>query len=92
MMIDEVDMETYKERIGRYRIVYHEELPEAHKAEYRLNGIDPDARRVLYWSSNDFNAADEMLTECIVNNASRFKTYYLVDAGKEEIVERAAWL
>lgn len=85
-------METYKERIGRYRIVYHEELPEAHKAEMRLCGIDPDARRCLEWSFDNINDADEMLTECILNNKSRFKTYYLIDAGKEEIIERAAWL
>ena len=84
-------METYRERIGRYRIVYHEELPEAHKAEYRISGIDPDARRVLYWSSNDLAHADEELAYC-QKHAPSYKTYYLIDAGKEEVVERAAWL
>ena len=84
-------MATYKERIGRYRIVYHEELPEAHKAEMRICGIDPDTRRVLYWSSNDVYDAECMLAEC-QKRAPAYKTYFLVDAGKEEVVERAAWL
>lgn len=84
-------MATYKERIGRYRIVYHEELPEAHKAEYRLSGIDPDARRVLYWSSNDLDAADRELAYC-QKHAPSYKTYWLEDNGVEEIIDRAAWL
>lgn len=84
-------METYKERIGRYRIVYHDELPEAHKAEMRLCGIDPDTRRCLEWSFNNINDAEEMLAEC-EKHAPGYKTYYLIDAGKEEIIERAAWL
>ena len=84
-------METYKERIGRYRIVYHEEHPDAVKAEYRLNGIDPDTHLSLYWSSNDVYDAECMLAEC-QKRAPAYKTYSLVDAGKEEIIERAAWL
>ena len=84
-------METYKERIGRYRIVYHDELPEAHKAEMRLCGIDPDTRRCLEWSFDNINDAEEMLAYC-EKHAPGYKTYYLIDAGKEEIIERAAWL
>jgi hypothetical protein len=84
-------METYKERIGRYRIVYHEEHSDARKAEYRISGIDPDTLRVLYWSSNDLDDAECMLAEC-EKRAPAYKTYSLVDAGAEEVVERAVWL
>lgn len=84
-------METYKERIGRYRIVYHEEHSDVVKAEYRINGIDPDTHRVLYWSSNDVYDAECMLAKC-EKRAPGYKTYYMIDAGKEEIIERAAWL
>jgi len=82
-------MATYQERIGRYRIVYHEELPEAHKAEYRISGIDPDTRRVLYFSTNDINHAEEELAYC-EKHAPGYKTYYLIDHGHEEVIERNA--
>ena len=82
-------MATYQERIGRYRIVYHEELPPAHKAEYLINGIDPDTRRCLEWSFNDEAAAREMLADCIAR-APSYKTYYLVDHGSEVVIERNA--
>lgn len=85
------EIKTYKERIGRYRIVYHEELPEAHKAEMRICGIDPDARRCLEWSFDTEAEARDMLERCI-EDAPRYKTYYLVDHLSEEVVERAAWL
>ena len=84
-------MDKYMERIGRYRIVYHEEHSDARKAEYRISGIDPDTLRVLYWSSNDVYDAECMLAEC-EKRAPAYKTYYLVDAGAEETVEFAAWL
>jgi hypothetical protein len=80
-------MATYKETIGRYRIVYHEEHSDARKAEYRINGIDPDTHRVLYWSSNDVYDAECMLAEC-TKRAPGYKTYSLVDGGAEEVVER----
>jgi hypothetical protein len=83
-------MNTYQERIGRYRIVYHEELPESHKAELRLLGIDPDARRILEWSFDDKAAAEEMLTTCILARR-KHRTYFFVDAKTEITVERELW-
>lgn len=82
-------MATYQERIGRYRIVYHDELPLQHKAEMRLCGIDPDTRRCLEWSFNDEAAAQEMFAECVAH-APSYKTYYLVDHGSEVVIERNA--
>ena len=84
-------MATYKETIGRYRIVYHEEHSDAVKAEYRINGIDPDTHRVLYWSSNDVYDAECMLAEC-TKRAPGYKTYSMVDAGAEEVVVRVVSL
>lgn len=46
-------METYVERINQFVVEYHEELPEEYKAEYRLNGVDPDNRWLLQWSFTD---------------------------------------
>lgn len=80
-------MATYKEHIGRYRIVYHEEMSEDRKAEYRISGIDPDDLTTLYWSSNDLYDADCMLAEC-QKRAPSYKTYWMEDNGCEEWVER----
>ena len=81
-------MFTYKETIGRYRIVCHEEHPIAVQAEFRINGIDPDTYTVLYWSSNDLYEAECMLAEC-QKRASAYKTYWLEDNGTEEVIERS---
>ena len=82
--------DTYQEKINRYRIVYHEELPDRHKAEMRLNGIDPDTRRCLKWSFEELADAEEQL-KIEQENAPEWQTYYLIDAGEAEVVERPAW-
>jgi hypothetical protein len=82
--------ETYQERVGRYRIERHEELPEAHKASYRLNGIDPDNCWSLIWSFNDEAAATKCLDDCNAHKAS-FQTYRLTDGGQAIVIERQAW-
>lgn len=81
-------MQTYQERVGRYRILRHEELPEAHKAEYRLRGINPDDNWSLIWSFDDFEAAEKCLANCIEDAAS-FQTYNLVDNGEASFIERS---
>lgn len=97
--------ETYQERINRFRVVKHEELPEAHKAEYRLNGIDPDDNWTLVWSFNDKDAADKCCADEIENDkdicakltakgydvSKRKVTWKVVDAGAATVVERQAW-
>ena len=83
--------EVYKERVGRYRIMRHDELPEAHKAEYRLSGINPDNLWSLIWSFDSENAAVKCLAE---ENASKAKwqSFKLVDGGEAVEIERVAWL
>jgi len=82
--------ETYQERVGRYRIIRHEELPAAHKAEYRLRGIDPDNNWSLIWSFDEPASAEKCLEDCNLTKAS-FQTYKLVDAGQTEYIERTMW-
>jgi len=72
--------------------MYHEELPEAHKAEYRLAGIDPDGIWSLEWSFDDEASAVEMLDKIERRNARKYRTYKLVDGGEAVEVERSAWL
>lgn len=81
---------TYKERVLRWRILRHDELPEAHKAEYRLNGIDPDNNWSLIWSFETEEAAKDQLADCI-KHAAKWQTYKLVDGGGEIEIERSIW-
>lgn len=53
--------ETYVEKINRYVVEYHEELPREHKAQMRLNGIDPDNYWQLKWS---FETEEAASTQC----------------------------
>lgn len=82
--------QTYKERVNRWRILRHEELPEAHKAEYRLSGIDPDDIWSLIWSFEDEEPAKKQLAACIAD-ARSYQTYKLVDGGAATEIERSIW-
>lgn len=82
--------ETYTERVLRYRIFRHDELPEAHKAEYRKMGIDPDDNWSLIWSFHTLEAAEKCLANENEHKAS-FQTFKLVDGGGEIAIERQAW-
>lgn len=81
---------TYQERVLRYRIMRHEELPETHKAEYRLNGIDPDTVWSLIWSFETREAAEAQLADCNAHKG-KWQTYKLVDAGEATTITRTAW-
>jgi hypothetical protein len=83
-------MDTYQEKVNRWRIIRHEELPEEHKAAYRLEGIDPDDNWSLIWSFETEEAAKEQLAHCIEHAAS-WQTYRLVDGGKAEEFTRSVW-
>lgn len=82
--------EYYEERVGRYRIVCHEELPDRHKAEMRINGIDPDTRWSLIWSFDKLESAELQLERCNERKAS-YETFKLVDNGEEEIILRSVF-
>lgn len=80
-------METYQEPIYRYRILRHDDLPEAHKAAYREEGIDPDNLWSLIWSFKNLEDAEKCLAECDESKAE-WETYKLVDGGQTEYVTR----
>ena len=81
-------METYQERVGRFRIVRHEELPEAHKAEYRIRGMNPDDMWSLIWSFDELVDAEKCLINCNEYKAS-FQTYKIVDNGEASFITRS---
>lgn len=83
-------MATYTERVLRYRIMCHEDLPEAHKAAYREAGIDPNDLWTLIWSFAELDSAERRLARCREKAAS-WETYRLVDAGGETLREREIW-
>ena len=83
-------METYRETVGRYRVMRHTELPDYYKAEYRAAGIDPDDNWALIWSFNDEAAAAKKLAE-LVAKAPSIWTFKLVDAGGPETIERPVY-
>jgi len=83
--------ETYKERVNRFRIMRHDELPEAHKAEYRLSGINPDNLWSLIWSFETEASARQCLAECEIRKA-KWQTYKMVDGGEAIEIERSAWI
>jgi hypothetical protein len=51
--------DTYIERINQFVVEYLEDFPAEHKAEMRLNGIDPDNYWQLKWSFTTEEAANE---------------------------------
>lgn len=85
-------MSTYVETVYRYRILRHEDLPESHKAAYRLRGIDPDDNWSLIWSFKDRESAEETLASYVDDpDKPSFYTYKMVDAGQTDHFERQTW-
>jgi hypothetical protein len=80
-------MQTYQERVYRYQILRHEDLPEAHKQAYRDRGIDPDDNWTLIWSFETYEAAHKCLLNCRLD-AAWFQTYKIVDNGEASFIER----
>lgn len=69
---------TFGEPHERFCVIKHEELPEDHKACYRINGMDPDRVWSLVWSFADEAAAEAQLAEC-VEEARSYQTFKVVD-------------
>lgn len=81
---------TYMERVNRWRILRHDELPEAHKAEYRAAGVNPDDLWSLIWSFTTEEAATKCLADMNERKA-KWQTYKLVDGGEATEIERSIW-
>lgn len=89
-------METYNERILRYRVVRCQHMDRRRVAEYRLHGIEvpeDEISRELVWSFNDKDAAEQTQREENVDAVERGWSvwYEVVDAGQETVIERQAW-
>lgn len=62
--------ETYIERINQFVVEYLEDLPAQHKAEMRLNGMDPNNNWQLKWSFETYDAA---VNQCRQDRANHKK-------------------
>lgn len=88
--IESLSAATYQERIERYRIFRHDEMPEEHKQAMREAGIDPDNHWSLIWSFRSLEAAEHTL-KLERERAASWQTYKIVDAGKAEVINRPIW-
>lgn len=84
---------TYQEPIGRFVVEYLERLPEEHRAELRLAGIDPDDNWMLEYSTEDYGNAEEYRLEQEESGFARFRTYRVRDRGEDapRTIERVLW-
>lgn len=88
--IESLSCGTYQERIERYRIFRHDDLPEGHKQAMREAGIDPDSHWSLIWSFKTREAAEETL-KMEQGRAAAWQTYKLEDAVRATTIERPIW-
>lgn len=56
-----METEYYIERVNRFVVEYLEQYPAQHRAEMRLNGIDPDNYWQLKWSFETAEGAEKQL-------------------------------
>lgn len=90
------EVEFYVEKINQFVVEYHEELPAAHKAQMRLNGIDPDNRWDLKWSFATLEAAEDQLADeqkwyadfCENHGYQPTKTFRVRDLGAPVEIKR----
>ncbi len=91
--------ETYQERVGRYRIVKQEIITDPRRrAEYKINGLDPDEAITLIWSFDDKTAAERQLDRCREIDDKVAEKYgpiswhhYILDNGEAEVITRQVW-
>lgn len=90
-------MNTYTETVNRFVVEYLEDLPAEHKAEMRLNGIDPDDYWQLMWSFTTEEGAKEQCKEeeewyrefCEKHGYTVRKTFRVRDLGAPVKIERS---
>lgn len=77
-----------KEKVLRYRILRHEEIPVEYKEECRSRGIDPDNNWVLIWSFDRREDAEAMLKKYLQDpHKPDYYQYKLVDGGGTTYVD-----
>mgnify|MGYP006281030923 CR=1 FL=1 len=81
----------HTERVFRFRVLRHEELPEGHKEALRERGIDPDERWSLIASSPTEDGAEALMADmkehdrqiCAELGIPQRDTFKVVDGGQE---------
>ncbi|MGW8177537.1 MAG: hypothetical protein ACWGQW_01910 [bacterium] len=81
---------TYTETVLRYRVMRHDDLPEAHKEAYRAEGINPDEIWSLIFSCPTLQGAEEM-KGLLEQDAASWQTFKVVDGGEATTIERPIW-
>lgn len=86
------DAQYYEERINRFRVMRREVITDPRRrAEYKINGYDPDDTWSLIWSfENEADALDQ---------AEEERKYYkepayiiaVKDAGEATVIKRRIW-
>jgi hypothetical protein len=87
-----MNTETYTETVLRYRVVRRQIITdEAIRAEYRINGRDPDDTWSLIWSFNDQVSADDQAED--EREIFKFPRWEVkvIDAGETTYIKRSIW-
>jgi hypothetical protein len=92
-------MTTYKQRVYRFVVESHEDLPEDYKAEYRLRGMDPDNMWSLLYSFMNREDAERALCDrqqrqaefCQEQGLTSRLTFRVRDLGQDMEIERQVW-
>ena len=90
---------TVTERVNRFVVEYHEDMSDAHKAQYRIRGINPDEVWNLKWSFTTLEAAEKQaqkerdfhVTFCENHGYTQWHTQRVRDLGSAISVERQNW-
>lgn len=69
---------------NRFCVIQHRELPSEHKAEYRINGIDPDTLWSMVWSFDDEETAIEKAEEEMERSPASV-TYGVIDLASSDM-------
>jgi len=93
-------MLTYTETVLRFVVEYHEDLPAQHKAEMRINGMDPDNHWNLQWSFETRDRAEDQaraeeeqhIEFCRSYGYTPRKKWRVRDLGQSIKIERSAFL
>lgn len=80
---------NYQETVLRFRVLKNEELPAAHQAAYRADGIDPDNIWSLVWSFETREAAEAQVQLEQAKVRPWRVTWKIEDAGEATTITRS---
>lgn len=84
--------EFYEERVLRFRVMRREVITDARRrAEYKINGYDPDDTWSLIASFKTLEAAEDWAEEDRVIWKEPAYVVAVKDAGEETVIRRSIW-